>query len=195
VKHYHLATILLLLTSSICSCKNKTNDQSASTTIVHTQKIDMDSLRQNLKENLQFIGDSLLTGKTFLLNKYINNYQPDSCVIICYKNTELRSEFEGVKNIGDINSDKIPDTVYVIPPFNYCDEGYSYSFFDPTLPRLFTDSYCCHPDNLFSIGDIDEDEISEICIFYSSCVSRYKSLISYSLKEGKWKQIGDASLT
>ena len=102
----------------------------------------------------------------------------------------MLSGFEGIKNIGDINGDKISDTVFVVPPFNFCDEGYSYSFFDTTLPRLFTDSYCCNPDNLFSIGDIDEDGVSEICIFYSSCVSRFKSLIAYTLKNKQWKQIG-----
>lgn len=89
-----------------------------------------------------------------------------------------------------MNSDKIADTVFVVPPFNYCDDGDSYVFFDTTLPRLYTDSYCCHPDNLFSIGDINEDGINEICIFYSSCSSRFKSLIAYTLTHNKWKQIG-----
>ncbi|MEJ8843005.1 hypothetical protein WG954_11475 [Lacibacter sp. H375] len=147
-------------------------------------------MQQKLNENLHFIGDSLLDGKTFLLKKYIENYQPDTCVIISYEDTTLRSGFEGIKNIGDINGDKISDTVFVVPPFNFCDEGYSYSFFDTTLPRLFTDSYCCNPENLFSIGDIDEDGVSEICIFYSSCVSRFKSLIAYTLTNKQWKKIG-----
>lgn len=188
--HQTLITIFFLLTISLCSCKNRISDKSQSTTTVYTQKINKDSLQQKLNENLHFIGDSLLNGKTFLLKKYIENYQPDSCVIIAYEDTTLRLEFEGVKNIDDINGDKISDTVFVIPPFNFCDDGYSYSFFDPTLPRLFTGSYCCHPDNLFSIGDIDEDGISEICIFYSSCTSRFKSLIVYSLRDRQWTQIG-----
>lgn len=102
----------------------------------------------------------------------------------------FKIRFRGVKNIGDINSNRINDTVFILPPFNYCDDGYSYSFFDTSLPRLYTDSYCCNPDNLFSIGDIDEDGVSEICIFYSSCVSRFKALIAYSLKNNKWKEIG-----
>lgn len=188
--HHKPIAIFFLLTVSLCSCKNQTSDKPQSVTTVHTQKINRDSLEHKLKENLRFIGDSLLTGKTFLLQKYIDNYQPDTCVIITYEDTTLRSGFEGVKNVGDINGDNIPDTVFVLPPFNFCDDGYSYSFFDSTLPRLFTDSYCCHPDNLFSIGDIDEDGTSEICIFHSSCASRFKSLIAYSLKNGQWKQIG-----
>ena len=188
--HHKPIVIFFLLTASLCSCKNQTSSKQHSATTICTTKTNKDSLEQKLKENLQFIGDSLLTDKTFLLNKYIDKYQPDSCIIITYENTTLRSGFEGVKNIGDINGNKIADTVFVLPPFNFCDDGYSYSFFDPALPRLFTDSYCCHPDNLFSIGDIDEDGISEICILYSSCTSRFKSLIAYSLKGGQWKQIG-----
>lgn len=188
--HHNLIGISFLLMTSFCSCKNQTNNESESSKSFYIRKIKKDSLRQKLNENLHFIGDSLLAGKTFLLKKYIEKYQPDTCVLISYQDSTLRSEFEGIKNIGDINGDKISDTVFVVPPFNFCDEGYSYSFFDTTLPRLFTDSYCCNPDNLFSIGDIDEDGISEICIFNSSCVSRFKSLIAYSLKNKQWKQIG-----
>ncbi len=149
-----------------------------------------DSLQKTLINNISFIGDTLLKGKKRLLENYLSRYQTDTCGIIIYQDTVLKSEFEGFKNLGDINNDKKNDTVFVIPTFNYCDDGNSYVFFDTTLPRLYTDSYCCHPDNLFSIGDIDEDGINEICIFYSSCTSRFKSLIAYSLKANKWKQIG-----
>lgn len=153
----------------------------------------MDSLGRQLNANLHFISDSLLPGKALILERYIQTYQPDSCGIIAYTDRELRSGFEGVKDLGDINGDKIPDTVFVIPPFNFCDEGYSYSFFDTTLPRMLTDSYCCHPDNLFSVGDIDEDGIAELCLFHSVCTSRFKSLRVYSLKGGQWKQVGDCT--
>jgi hypothetical protein len=77
-----------------------------------------------------------------------------------------------------------------MPMFNYCDDGESYCFFDKTLPRLSTDSYCCQPGNLFVIDDIDEDGIREIGIYYSSCSGRYKSLRIYSLKQNNWKEIG-----
>ncbi|MBL7732198.1 MAG: hypothetical protein JNM88_13545 [Chitinophagaceae bacterium] len=143
-----------------------------------------------LRQNLQFIGDTLLTGKTSLLQKYIDAYQPDTCGVLTYEDSTLRTGFKGVKGLGDINGDNVSDTVIVLPPFNFCEEGDSYYFFDPELPRLFTDSYCCHPDNLFSISDIDEDGASEICIYMSSCASRFKSLVAFSLKGGRWKEIG-----
>ena len=181
---------ILTLTTFLAYCKQRK---------VENVKIDkpktfvtgnFDSLLLPLNKNILFIGDSLLKGKIFLLKNYLAKYHRDTCGVIIYQDTLLKSEFEGVKNIGDINSDKLNDSVFVIPTFNYCDDGNSYVFFDTTLPRLNTDSYCCHPENLFSIGDIDEDGIKEICIFYSSCSSRFKSLIAYSLKNNQWKEIG-----
>jgi hypothetical protein len=172
------------------SCKESKidNKQSQPTTVI--QKINKDSLLSKLNENIHFVGDKLFTNKTSLIKHLVNTYQVDTCGIIAYEDSTLREGFEGLKTIGDINGNKISDSVFVLPPFNYCDDGDSYYFFDTTLPRLYTDSYCCHPDNLFPIGDIDEDGIIEICIFYSSCTSRFKSLIAYSLKNKTWKQIG-----
>jgi len=178
------------LLTILFSCKEPKvdNKQSQPTTIV--QKVNKDSLLKKLNENINFYGDSLFANKSFLIKELVYSYQADTCGIIAYEDTTLKEGFEGFKTIGDINGDKIPDTIFVMPPFNYCDDGDSYYFFDPALPRLYTDSYCCHPDNLFPIGDIDEDGITEICIFYSSCVSRFKSLIAFSLKNNTWTQIG-----
>ena len=187
---YKLIAFVLLLTIVNYSCKQPKFDEQKKLQKVVLPEINPDSLLQKLHANIVFITDSLLKRKSIHLANYLKKYQTDTCGVIAYSNKELKEGFEGFKNIGDINGDKIKDTVFVVPPFNFCDDGYSYSFLDTALPRLFTDSYCCHPDNLFSIGDIDEDGTSEICIFYSSCVSRFKFLIAYSLKGGQWKQIG-----
>ena len=183
-------TFLLIIFSS---CKNAKNIKLQTITSAPAKTLNKDSLQDKLNDNIHFIADSLLHGKNLLLQSYIAKYQTDTCGIITYENAALQSEFEGVKKIGDINNNKINDTVFVMQSFNYCDDGNSYSFFDTSLPRLYTESYCCHPGNLFSIGDIDEDGIAEICIFYSSCTSRYKSLIAYSLKNKNWKQIGQCA--
>lgn len=182
-----LTTFVLTI---LFSCKESKfeNKQNQPTRVF--QKINKDSLLSKLNDNILLFGDSLLTNKATLLKHLIFFYQIDTCGILAYEDSILKEGFEGFKTIGDINGNKIPDTIFVLPPFNYCDDGYSYYFFDTTLPRLYTDSYCCHPYNLFPIGDIDEDGITEICIFYSSCASRFKSLIAYSLKIDKWKQIG-----
>lgn len=154
------------------------------------QKVNRDSSQQKLLSNIKFIGDSLLKGAGSVVKNYFARYQPDTCGLITYDNNRLKDKIEPPKWIEDVNGDHKKDRVFVLPPFHYCDDGDSYVFYDTSLPRLYTDSYCCHPDNLFSIGDIDEDGFDEICIFYSSCVSRFKSLIAYTLKAGKWKQIG-----
>ena len=151
--------------------------------------INDDNVKMELKRNLDYFADNLLQGKRDLIQNYIFKYQSDSCVIIAYPDTLLKAEFEGIKGLADINGDKTIDSVFVIPPFNYCDDGESYCFLDKSLPRLLTDSYCCHPDNLFVIDDIDEVGLKEIGIFYSTCVSRYKSLKIYSLKNNSWEEL------
>ena len=181
---------ILFLLAAFSSCNETQNDNSPGLASTSISAINKDSLQEKLNGNIHFIAGSLLNNKNLLIEKYVAKYQTDSCGIVVYEDSTLKTNFEGVKNIGDINGDKIMDTIFVMPPFNYCDDGYSYSFFDTSLPRLYTDSYCCHPDNLFSIGDINEDGTSEICIFYSSCVSRFKSLIAYSLTANGWKEIG-----
>lgn len=167
----------------LCACKDAKVDNFKKDTLIATRKASKDSLLNKLNGNIHFIGNSLLNNKASLLKIILEKYQPDTCETVVYKDSSLKQGFEGIKNIGDINRNNLKDSVFVLPPFNYCDDGYSYYFFDTTLPRLYTDSYCCRPDNLFPIGDIDEDGATEICIFYSSCTSRFKSLIAYSLKK------------
>lgn len=183
--------LFIILTLAILfSCKDSKKNQHKSFIKIANKKTKKDSLQIRFNKNLTFIGETLLNGKTTFIKHTIENYQSDTCGILTYEDYALRNGFEGLKGIDIILKNKEPDTVFVLPPFNYCDDGYSFYFFDTTLPRLFTDSYCCHPDNLFSIGDVDEDGIAEICIFYSSCASRFKALIVYSLKNNTWKEVG-----
>jgi hypothetical protein len=151
-----------------------------------------DSLKIVLKSNLDFFADSILPGNRSLIQRYIKRYQPDSCGIITYENSSLKDDFS-IAVVRKITGGKGRDTVFVIPPFNYCDEGDSYCFTDLKLPRLYTESNCCHPGNLFVVDDIDEDGIREVGIYYSACTSRFKSLRIFSLKGGEWREIGNAT--
>ncbi len=104
-------------------------------------------------------------------------------------------DFDGILSIGIIKKSKPIDSVFVLPRLRWCDnDGDAYYFTDTSLPRLETDSYCCHPNNLFNIGDIDEDGIAEIAQWNSSCVSRFKSLLVWSLKANHWKKIGQCTI-
>ena len=147
-----------------------------------------------------FFADSVLHGYKNVLQHYFKKYDSDSCNHIELTKSEVIKEFQGFIYIGNINHNHIKDSVFVLGPINYCmtegEEvlgGQSYYFTDTLLPRLQTDSYCCHPSDLFLVGDIDEDGISEIGQYYSSCASHYKSLHIYSLKNGKWKEVGKST--
>jgi hypothetical protein len=118
-----------------------------------------------------------------------------------YDKKDVIEGFEGVAYIGDINHNNIADSVFVLnvlqfpckPENGEIEDGMAYYFTDTTLPRLLTDTYCCHPTYLFSVGDIDEDGIAEIGEYRTSCVSRFKSLNIYSLKNNEWTAIGHAT--
>jgi hypothetical protein len=145
-----------------------------------------------LSTDYSFIGDSILKRHKALLAHYFKVYNAKNCKAQVYSKKSLREGFEGFKRLGDINSDGKIDSIFVLNPLGMCeaDTGQSYYFTNNNIPRLVSHSYCCHPRNIFSVGDIDEDGISEIGQYYSSCVSRYKSLHIYSLKNHKWKEIG-----
>ena len=176
------------------SCSNRTKKPELKLSENRPQNLttqETNTSASSLDKNIIFLGDSLLNGKKAMITHYIAKYAiNDSCEIITYTNNQLKSDFEGIRKIKSIRNKNTPDSVFVMPAFNSCDEGESYCFFDESLPRLLTDSYCCQPDNLFVVQDIDEDGINEVGIYYSGCSGRYKSLKIYTLKNSEWKEIG-----
>jgi hypothetical protein len=147
--------------------------------------------------DLRFLADTVFHGYKSILKYYFRKYA-DSCPVNIDRKNDLINDFEGVKTIGKIKigSSKI-DSVFILNPFSPCKnpnediyDGQAYYFTDTTLPRLQTESFCCHPSNIFLVGDIDEDGISEIGLYLSSCTSRYKSLKVYKLKGNSWREIG-----
>ncbi|MCP9764066.1 hypothetical protein [Lacihabitans soyangensis] len=185
--------IILTLLILIVSCKFKKKTDIVDTQRTNNSVSKNDSLTYTLISNKQYFKDSLLKDKTGIVETYFSLYQSDTCGILANKNSKLKEEFEGIRIVKGIKTNKKNDTVFVMPNFNYCDDGESYYFYDKYLPRLQTDSFCCHPENFFVYKDIDEDGFNEVGIFYSSCLSRYKSLRIYSLKKNTWNEIGIAS--
>ncbi len=180
-----IITLLTLIFS--CKFKEKTFVEN-STTKVNGQNNKIDRLDTFQNPNIQFFRDSLLNDKYGVIDNYFKIYKTDTCGSSNLKISELKEEFEGIRIIKGIRNNKAKDTIFIMPRFNMCEAG-TYCFFDKKLPRLVTDSYCCQPDNIFVVDDIDEDGIREIGIYYSSCTSRYKSLIIYSLKQNNWNEI------
>lgn len=144
-----------------------------------------------ISDDIFFINDSILKGK-FKLD--ISKYELYNKKNRCYPNRiskKVVSEFygQGFKNLDDLNGDKKKDSVFILYALNSCEDGDSYYFTDNKIPRIQTESYCCHPESIFSIGDIDEDGGNEIAEYYSSCTSNFKSFRIWTLKDNKWKFI------
>jgi hypothetical protein len=182
--HFRFLSALLIL-FSYASCKNKKSpDVFPSKSLTH---VDSSLVKAKDFSNVLWI-DTLLgfrTDRILYCKKYLN----DSCALQKYTSENLKEDFEGVKPLSHIRTNNVSDSVFVLPPLNFCDSGDSYYFSDTSLPRLETDSYCCHPTNIFVTDDIDEDGIHEIVEFYSSCASRYKALRVWSIKNGTWKNV------
>lgn len=192
----------LIIISVLYSCKHKTKNG-----ITTVEKPALKDYLNNdsfpagevLGNDYDFFADSVLHGYKAQLKYYFAKYSSDTSCGSYWHFVNKKSAieyFEGFKNVGDINRNKITDSVFVLEPLNYCKfpgeetfDGQAYYFTDTLLPRLQTDSYCCHPSNLFDAGDIDEDGIDEIGVYYSSCSSRYKSVIFFTLKNRIWKEI------
>ncbi len=146
-------SILLFILLIILSCSNKT-------------KVDAQNNVSEIQSSIKYFSDSLLMTNNDILEDYLEKYQSEKCGNQNYTNKQLKDNFKGIKIIKNIRNNAQQDTVFVVPSFNYCDDGESYVFYDKSIPRLLTDSYCCNPHNLFVIKDIDEDGINEIGIYY-----------------------------
>lgn len=137
------------------------------------------------------MNDSILKGKFKLdISKYELDNPKNNCYPIKLSKKTIHEFYnQGFNQLGDLNGDKKIDSVFVLHSLSYCENGDSYYFTDNTVPRIQTESNCCHPESIFSIGDIDEDGGNEIGQYYSSCASAFKSINIWTLKNNKWKQI------
>ena len=152
--------------------------------------IDKDSILSN---DIDFINDSILKGILELdISKYEIENKRNNCnpIMLSKKNID---EFynQGFNKLGDLNGDGKIDSVFVLHALNYCEDGDSYYFTDNRIPRIKTESNCCHPESIFSIGDIDQDGGNEIAQYYSSCASAFKTINIWTLKNRKWKLVSN----
>ncbi|HAO05715.1 MAG TPA: hypothetical protein DCQ50_01765 [Chryseobacterium sp.] len=152
-----------------------------------------------LSNDIQYINDSILKRKFKLdISQYNSKDIQKKCLPnIILKNSFYESPVEGdvsftknFKNLGDLDGDKKNDSVFILPSLNLCEEGQSYYFTNNKIPRIKTESNCCHTESIFSIGDIDEDGGNEIAEYYSSCASNFKSIRIWTLKNSQWKSVG-----
>jgi hypothetical protein len=188
MKHPHIT--FLAIACLLLSCK-KEQHRVVEKTLPETNKDaaakkTIDSLKRGQQDDMDFISDSLLHKNRAMLRAYLEKYRTDTCGYIVHGKEKLREEFTGIKEIGDVNGDGRRDTVFLAQPFNYCDEGRSYYFFDTSIPRIYTDTFCVGLERFFTVPDIDEDGADEVAFYASSCVSRYKWISVCSLQNGEW---------
>jgi len=169
-------TVAILITFFLVYCKNKPPKVTAPTTKIANTITDSNKVKA---ANYDFLSDSILPGHKAMLKYYYSKYglpwQFDD-------REAIKESLKDLHYIGHIKNNRKKDSVFAIQA--------AYYFTDTTLSPLFTDSYCCHPSNIFLVGDIDEDGISEIGQYYSTCVSHYKSLHVYTYKNNDWQEIG-----
>ncbi|MET0943891.1 MAG: hypothetical protein ABWY22_00640 [Flavobacterium sp.] len=153
-----------------------------------------------LSNDIQFINDSILEGKFKLdISRYVlENAKKECFPTLVQKEAFYEYSLEATKvfkkkfkTLGDLNGDGKKDSVFILPGLGWCEEGQSYYFTDNEIPRIESNSNCCHPESIFSIGDIDEDGGNEIAEYNSSCASNFKVFKIWTLKNGKWKLVDD----
>ncbi|UKN02747.1 hypothetical protein K6119_04360 [Paracrocinitomix mangrovi] len=179
--------LLIILSTLAFGC---TNPESKNETVRETTFTEKDSIIPNAIRDSIRAANHLIIENILVKNKIevdFKHYDLDECFPTSYDT--VNTTFEAANNLGKILNDDNEVYTIVLNPLNFCEEGQSY-YFTADLPRLSTDSECCHPNSLFSVGDLDEDGIDEIGQYYSSCTSRYKSLKVYSLKNNAWNEIG-----
>lgn len=149
-----------------------------------------DSTLHKLQENLKYISQFLIHKKESYLRIYLKEYLKDSNCLKCYSSREINREWQGIKGLGYLHHGPTKDSVIIISEINSCLGEGIYAFTNPSLPFLTNGSDCLLLENIFSVGDMDEDGIDELGVYESSCVSRFKSLAVYSLKNRHWKEVG-----
>jgi hypothetical protein len=190
-KHIAIPSLFIVLIF-VSACSNdsaNTPVKDSSTHIVPPAKrvISSDSV---ITTDTSFIADSLLHIDKRLIAYLIKKYSIITCPPPLYAKEDLREDSNNVTRIGYIIGGAKADSVFVLSPLSAWDDGQSYYFTDTSLPRLVTDSWCCHPENIFLVGDIDEDGVQEIGWYYSTCASHYKSLYVVTLKNNRWDTVG-----
>ena len=183
---------LIFLTNTLVNCQPISSHQHSNLTKVK------DTLSLKNRWTPQDVKTKLINDPT--LPPRIKEYIVDSTILVLAQYfLENLETFKKVKAIGDINGDKIIDSIQLMPELIYSsengyEEGISIVFSDPKIPRIKVNSMCVNFDFLFPVGDIDEDGWLELGQYYTSCASRYKALILLKCnKKDQWDEVEHCS--
>ncbi len=131
-----------------------------------------------------------------LLHTSVKHYIADTSVMILMEGmVQNIKDFRLFRTLGDINGDNRLDSVFLVPELirshdNSYEEGITLVFSDSKIPPIKVNQMCVQFQNFFVVGDIDEDGWMELGQYYSSCASRYKTLILLRCdKKSTWKEV------
>ncbi len=185
-----LILILLLLLASH-SCKNISDNEIINKTAV----VEFNSWKDHWENPTQKA--ELLSN--LKLHKRIKESLNDTSIIILTSTLiDNLEKYSQIKSLGDINNDGINDSIMIIPELfitkkNSYESGSSAIFTDKKIPRIKVNVSCLETDYIFPVSDINNDGIIELGKYYSSCVSRFKSLELISLNQKKWNIKGQVT--
>jgi hypothetical protein len=182
--------ILLIL---LCGCSNEKRgaDQQTVPIKITQHVLSPDSVYST---DYSFIGDSILPGLKDAVRFHITKNSGNDCKNFVFEKKYLKQTLEPAVVLGNIRKG-VNTSVFNLLPIAVCDSslftGYKdYYFTDTVLPKFPATEGCTHPHDIFRVGDIDEDGVSEIGHYYSSCVSHYKSLHVWTLRKNTWVEVG-----
>jgi hypothetical protein len=186
---HSFAWLIFILLASCLNKKIKIEPTKQNDSTITYKKSDSDSVLIKKQNKLR---DSLLADPK--LHPTVKYYIQDTNAVVLLDQINDSVQY---RILGDINGDGKKDSIFLMPEFLYSDStrslgdlGCSFTFTDRSLSRILKDDGCNQLDNIFVVGDLDEDGIKELGLYTSSCASHYKALRVYSYKENQWKEIG-----
>ncbi|WP_299782938.1 hypothetical protein [uncultured Formosa sp.] len=186
---FSISILLLLLVSY--SCKNISDNGITD----KTEIVEFNSWRDHWENPTQKV--ELLSNSK--IHKRIKECLNDTSIVVLTSILiDDLERYSKIKSLGDINNDGINDSILVIPELfvtknNSVEDGASIIFTDEKIPRIRVDSPCLETSYIFPVSDINNDGITELGKYYSSCSSRFKGLELISLYQKEWNIKGQVT--
>lgn len=191
IKDMFCRSMLLLFTIVSLSCENKPTDQ-VSAQAETREQISWRDHWEKPTQKAELLSNSKV-------HKRIKECLMDTSIVVLTSTlVDDLERYSKIKSLGDINNDGVYDSIIVIPELFIDEEGAiengaSAIFTNNEIPRIRVDVPCLEVDYFFPVDDINNDGLTELGKYYSSCASRFKGLELISLEQNEWKRKGQVT--